>query len=117
MTEQLRTCRRDFHIIQIDSINFRERQNGHSSSPGASICPKHNSFAGIVADLLLGLFQLKEQVCGADVDFYNMSADTSIQYWYQNPHLQTQSNSLPRAQHRSNTSVAGWSHADSVSSL
>ena len=52
---------------------YRTYTNLHSA-PERS---KYDSLAGVIADLLLSLFQLKKQVRRADINFYVMSANES----------------------------------------
>ena len=52
---------------------LHEYTNLHSASEGS----KYNSLAGVIADLLFSLLQLKKQVRCADIYFYVMSADAS----------------------------------------
>jgi len=60
-------CRYESKALHHEYINL------HSASKGS----KHDSFASVIADLLLGLLQLEKQVRRPDVYFYEMSVGAS----------------------------------------
>lgn len=99
-------------------VQARRPRRNYTNLHSAPERSKHDSLAGVIADLLLGLFQLKKQVRRADVYFYVTSADTRIlRRQLLSSHLRIQSHSLQRVQCRLSTSVANWSPVAVVVSL